>query len=327
MRLPPGTRSALAVVALAASVVRVLEPDAVPGWAETAAWALLVLSLLADGAAVGRVRRILGVEMLKLRRGRLFLGGLVLVALTALGAGLAHDPLPHETGWSLASRTAGTAFFVAEVFALVLGAIAVAGESTAGTLKMILPHAYARGDWIAAKGLSVVAAAAAFGLVAAATAGIHAAAAHGLGDVTKETEALFGEDDGALEVFQSAAVMRTHLVQAFAASVASLATTALLGLLFSVLFDGVVASLCAAFLAYGVLEFAEILLGLSREALERLYTWHPDRLLEVTERLGRGLNERWDDALFGLGLRLDLIVAVASLLVATWVFSRRDLQS
>ena len=55
----------------------------------------------------------------------------------------------------------------AEVFVLVLGAIALAGEATGGTLKMMVPHAYRRSDWILAKGLVLLAVSVCFLLVVA----------------------------------------------------------------------------------------------------------------------------------------------------------------
>jgi ABC-type transport system involved in multi-copper enzyme maturation permease subunit len=228
--------------------------------------------------------------------------------------------------WSVAVHSSGTAFFAAEVFLLVLGATALSGEATAGTLKMILPHGYRRSDWILAKSAVLVVAALLLVLVASAVSLGHAALSDGLGAVTKEQEPLFGEEKGAVEVFQSGSVMAERMAETIGATLAALVATALLGVLLSCLFDGVVASLCAGFLLYGILKYADILLQLPRETLQHIYAWYPARLRELTASLGRGLNERWDDALFPSATLLSLLASLLALLLAVPLFSRRDLK-
>jgi hypothetical protein len=274
-----------------------------------------------------RILRLFGVEWLKLRRGRLFRMGLLATIAGVLLAAWTHDRLPHESGWTIAVQTQGSGFFAAEVFLLVLGATALSGESSGGTLKMILPHAYRRGEWVVAKFLVLVRASFLFALVATGTSVAHAAMTDGLGDVTKEAEPLFGEDTKRVEVFQEAATMRGHFLETSGVSLAALVATAALGVLLSCLFAGVIPSLCAAFLLYGVLKYADFLLGLSREASEWLYPWYPAQLSEITGKLGRALNERWDDALATAGYLRAAATTGASLVVGTLVFSRRDLHT
>jgi hypothetical protein len=292
----------------------------------TLPWVLLLVVLSLDGGW-GRRRRILGVEWLKTRRAFLFRAGLLVTAASALLSALAHDALPQESGWTLAAHTSGAAFFAAKVFVLVLGATALSGESTTGTLKMILPHAYRRSDWVVSKAIVLVLAALLFAAVAAATSLGHAALAKGLGDVTREAEPTFGEVTATTEVFQTAAAMRAHLVETFAASFAALVATGIVGVLLSSIFAGVVSSLCAAFLVFGILEYAELVLQLPREALQRIYAWYPGELRNLTAKLGRGLNERWDDALLPAGLELSAVTAALALVLAVTIFSRRDLPS
>ena len=287
----------------------------------------LVLVFLATDTGWRRRGRVLAVEGLKMRRAFLFRAGLVATAGAALLAALTHDPLPQESGWTLAAHTSGAAFFAAKVFVLVLGATALSGESTTGTLKMILPHAYRRSDWVVSKAGILLAAAAVFAAVAAATSIGHAALAKGLGDVTREAEPTFGEATATTEVFQTAEAMRNHLVDTFLVSFAALVATGMLGMLLSSMFAGVVSSLCAAFLVFGILEYAELVLQLPRDALQHIYAWYPGELRNLTAKLGRGLNERWDEALRGAGLHLSTVTACLALLVATTVFDRRDLPS
>jgi ABC-type transport system involved in multi-copper enzyme maturation permease subunit len=290
-------------------------------------WALLAPLLAQDRGVLARMWRLVRVEWLKTRRAFLFRAGLVATAGAAVLSAVTHDRLPHESGWTLAAHTSGAAFFAAKVFVLVLGATALSGEATGGTLKMILPHAYRRSDWIFAKAAVLVVVALLFALVAAGTSLAHAAIEEGLGDVTREAAPTFGEATASVEVFQTAAVMRGHLVETLAGSLAALVATGLLGVLLSCVFAGVVSSLCAAFLVFGILEYAELVLQLPREALQRIYAWYPSELRNLTAKLGRGLNERWDDALLPAALELSLVTSALALVLAVVVFSRRDLPS
>lgn len=289
-------------------------------------WVVLLALLLADRTAWPRLARLAAVEWLKTRRSRLFQAGLAATALVTLLAGLAHEALPGETGWTLATASLGTGATAAQVLLLVLGATALAGEATGGTMKMLLPHAYRRTDWILAKALVLLGIALCFAVVVGGVALAHAAATEGLGDVTREIEPMFGETTGATETVQPAATMRSHLEDTLLCGLAALAATALLGLFVSALFDGVVAALCVAFLLFAGLEFADVVLALPREALQDVYAWYPAEMRALTGKLGRALSERWDTALLPEGLRLALLTGSASLLLATAGFARRDLQ-
>jgi hypothetical protein len=288
-------------------------------------WIALLVLLLADRAAWSRLARLAAVEWLKTRRSRLFQAGLAATALATLLAGLAHEALPGETGWTLATAALGTGATAAQVILLVLGATALAGEATGGTMKMLLPHAYRRTDWILAKALVLLLVALCFAVVVAAVALGQAAATEGLGDVTREIEPMFGEETGTTETVQAASTMRSHLQETLLGGLAALGATALLGLFVSALFDGVVSALCVAFLLFAGLEFADVVLALPREALQDVYAWYPAEMRSLTGKLGRALSERWDAALFPEGLRLALLTGAASLLLATAGFARRDL--
>lgn len=333
MRGRPTLLRAAALAALVHTVLLAVRPDlslAATGLPAVAShllpWAVLLALLLAGGDALARQGRLLAVEALKVRRGFLFRIGLLATAGATLLTGLTHDALPHESGWTLASHTSGAGFFAAEVFLLVLGATALSGESTGGTLKMILPHAYLRSDWILAKALLLVAVAAVFALAASTAALAHAAVVEGLGDVTREAEPGFDDAAPKVEVFQTAATMRSHVADTLVASFGALVATGLVGLLLSSVFAGVVSSLCAAFLAYGALRYGDLVLQLPREALQRVYAWYPTQLRDLTASLGRGINERWDGALLPAGLLWAAATGTFAVLLAIVVFDRRDLQ-
>ncbi len=285
-----------------------------------------ILLLLTDVPALGRLARLTAVELRKVGRGRLMRTGLLATAaLTAL-ATVTYDAVPGATGWTRAAQGLGAGQWVSEVFLLVLGATAVAGEATGGTLKMMLPHAYRRGDWILAKAAILVIAAVAFGLVVAAASLLPAALQDGLGNV--ETEPLFGEPADSAEVFATAATMRDHYLATVAAGVAAAAGMAIVGLFLSTLFDGVVAALSTAFLVFAGVRLADVVLAVPREDLvHRLFAWPPVAMRETLGKLGRGLSERWDPTLLAGTLALTLVSSVLLLLLATRLFRVRDVHA
>jgi hypothetical protein len=319
--------SLLSAAALAAGVHAVhllraaLDP---PGWAP---WLLLLLVLLLDVASLRRIARLAGVEWLKVRRGRLFTWGLAGSVLVTLLAGATTDVGSTTSGWSVLVRSMGTGLFAAEVFALVLGAVALAGEASGGTLKMMLPHAYRRSEWVVAKTLVLLLVCLLFAVAVTGTSVAHAHWTAGLGDVTRALEPMFGEEQGGVETFREASAMASHAADAALSGLAALATTACLGVLLSCVFDGVVTALCLAFLLFAVLKFADVLLRLPRETLERIYAWYPGQIRELTDKLGRALNERYDEALLAAGLSLALLTGALALLLAVRALSRRDLKS
>lgn len=299
------------------------------GWAGAAPalWvlaALLVVAVLRPGTAA-RLLRLLHIEGTKLVRTRLFaLSAVACVLVTLLSAWL-HEPLDGESGWTLAATALGTGLWAAEVFLLVLGATTIAGEQAQGTLKMVLPHAYRRSEWIAAKALVLLLAAGLFGALVYGTVLIHGHAGPGLGDVTKTLPPGFGESEGSTEVFRTADVMGAHLRATFLVGLASVATSALLGLFFSCILEGLVAALSATFLLFLGLKSADVLLGISRDVMQHVYSTAPETLRTWTAKLGQGLNETWSEAVFAQGLVLCVVTGAVAVLVAIGVFGRRDL--
>jgi hypothetical protein len=279
-------------------------------------------------STVARVARLSRLETWKAFRGSVLRFGVVAVAAIGTWRALAHEPVPRETGWSVASLALETGVLVAQVFLVVLGTTAIAGETTQGTLKMVLPHAYRRSDWVAGKALALVVAAATLLAVATAVALVAGATGRGLGDVLQEIPPEFGSTEGpTFRVQQPASEMASHLGSAVAASFASLVATGFLCLLLSSVLDSVVFALSAGFLVFLGLHLAGTLLGASRELLSNLYSWYPGQMTELTEKIGRGFSEGWNPALLPAALRLSAATAGVALLLAILTSSRRDLRS
>ncbi len=322
-KLPPMQRRLQGAAYLAMIAFAYAHFRAIGDWAEIGLVGLILVFAILGSAS--RLTRLLGIEWLKLRKGRLFKVGLGAAAVVTLLSGLTLEPLDGSTGWTVAAHTLGTGFWVAEVFLLVLGATALAGELGQGTLKMILPHAYRRSEWVAAKALVLAFAGLLFASVVLVVSLGHAHFGEGLGDVVKELPPGFGEEEGRREVFLTAGVMGSHLKDAVLVGLASLIASALLGLFFSSLCDSVVPALSGTFLLFLGLKSADVLLGLSRDVLLKIYAWYPERLREVTGKLGRGLNEHWDEAMPERGLLLAVTAGAVAWLLAVALFSRRDL--
>jgi ABC-type transport system involved in multi-copper enzyme maturation permease subunit len=285
---------------------------------------VLAVAALASSGTARRMTTLVGVEWMKLRKGRLLRTGLFVAALATLLSALTHTPVENESGWTQAARCTGVGFWTAEILVLVLGATAIAGEVSQGTLKMVLPHAYRRSEWIGAKAIVLVFAAVLFVVVVTAVGVGYTALDPGLGDVTRIAPAGFGEEDE-IQVFQTADVMRSYLLEATLASGMSLLASAMLGLLLSCVFGSLVPALSASFLVFAGLKAGEMFLGLSPETLAHLYASHPDDLRELTESFGRALNERWKPELGSRAAYLSVITAASALLLSMRLFKRRDL--
>lgn len=322
--LPHALLLALAASGWQALLQQVLAPALPAGVAAALPWLLLAAVLALDPAAVARVARLVALELLKLATARLVRLGLVAsLALTAL-VGLLHDPLPGETAWTVATRMLGAGFTVAQVFLLVLGAVTFAGEASQGTLKMLLPHAYRRSDWVLAKAAALALCALAFAVGVLLVALGVALLSGPLGDVLLTSEGFGGEP--LVTVHATAGTMASHLLDTALAETLALATSACLGLLVSCLVLQVVGALCTAFLFFAALKLADLLLGLSPELLRLLFPWPAGRLREVVGKLGRGLSEGWEPALASHALLLALVTSALCLLLACRSLGRRDLQ-
>ncbi len=275
---------------------------------------------------VARIGRLVGVETQKVLGGRgLLVGLLAVAAVTALTAWTHAPDSAYETAWTRTAAALGAGLWAAEIFLLVAGTTAIAGEAAGGTLKMILPHAYRRSDWIVAKALVLAAQALALLATAVAVAALGGALAGGLGDITRTS------DEPGLELppetLQTAGAMTGHLVASALVSLAALVTTAWVGLLVSCVFDAVVPAVSTGFLLFLGFKSAGTLFGAGPEVLESIYAWYPGAMLDRIEDLGKALNEGWREGLASHGLRLSALVAVVAVALSLLVFTRRDLPS
>lgn len=275
---------------------------------------------------VARIGRLLRVETQKVLGGRTLKIGLIAVAAVTALTAWTHEPLEQETGWTVLATALAAGLWAAEIFLLVAGTTAIAGETGQGTLKMILPHAYRRSDWIVAKALILAAQAFVMLAVAIGVAWAFAKFGAGLGDVTQKDEFSF-DATPKITVLRSAGEMGGFFLASTSAALGSLVATAWVGLLISCVFDSVVPALSSGFLLFLGVKSAGTLFGASPEWMSKIYATYPGDMLTRVEKLGRGLAEMWIPSMGPKGLLLAAIVGVASVLLGLAIFSRRDLQS
>lgn len=275
---------------------------------------------------LARWSRLIGVEALKIWGARTFKIGLLAVAAVTAFTVVSHDATAEETAWTVVSQAFGAGLWAAEIFLLVAGTTAIAGETAQGTLKMILPHAYRRSDWIVAKAMVLLAQAVVLLAVATITALLFAKAGPGLTDVTQKDE-LTLDGTPKLLVVRTAVEMSGFARDTIYVSLASLVATAWVGLLISCVFDGVVAALSTGFLLFLGVKSAGTLFGASPDLLRRVYATYPGEMSHLVEKLGRGFAERWPVDLASSGVWLAVGTGVAAVALGAWRFARRDLQS
>jgi hypothetical protein len=277
-------------------------------------------------SVLARWGRLARVEATKVAGGRaVWFGLFAVVAVTALSAWL-YDPVGPSSGWAVAARALSTGLWAAEIFVLVAGTTAIAGETDRGTLKMILPHAYRRSDWIAAKAIALTLQALVMLAAAIGAALVAGSMRGGLVDVTRTFDAGFGSAER-VDVLHPASEMWSYLGTAAAVAAASLVATAWLGLLVSCVFDSVIPALSTGFLLFMGLKSAGTLFGAPSEWLEHVYSTVPGEMLDVVDKLARGFGVQWRSQDLARGARLAGMVGGVSLLGSLVVFSRRDLQS
>ena len=72
-------------------------------------------------------------------------------------------------------------------------------------------------------------------------------------------------------------------------------------------------------------QLGDLVLALSQDTLRRLFPWPPERLREVTAKLGQGLSEGWDARLPAISLLLSAATSALLVLIAARALARRDL--
>ncbi len=290
-------------------------------WSDGALLLAGTLVALIVGGSGARLWVLTRVEALKLRRGFGLKGGLLVATAMALYVGWSTDLLTGQSGWTAAERALGAGLLCAEMLLLVLGATAVSAEAAQGTLKMILPHAYRRGEWVAAKALVLSALALVFAVLLGGATYLQADLLHGLGDVIKPADELFGMEES---VHRTAETMRGHFVASYWAAVAVLVASALTGLFVSCLFAGVIPSLSAAFIAFATVHLGRTLLGFGTELEERLFAEYPQRMLRLMGQIGSGYDDAWNPALLTNALALSGSLCIVAVLAGMRLFARRD---
>jgi ABC-type transport system involved in multi-copper enzyme maturation permease subunit len=276
--------------------------------------------------ALARIGRLIAVETTKLTGGRLAWLGMLVVAVATVATGLLPERLPPITGWTVAARALGSGLWVAEILVVVVSSTAIAGESDRGTLKMILPHAYRRSDWIVAKAVVLVGLSLALLVVATLGALACGAATLGLGDVVQTFDPGFSTE-ARTELLYAAGTMASHVASAVAVAAASLVATSLLGLLVSCAFDAVIPALSVGFLLFMAMKSAETVFTLSPDVVAQIYAGYPPDLLSAIDKMGRWIGKSWPADHVGKGLELSGIVAAVALAGSLAVFTRRDLRS
>lgn len=313
--------AALAVVLVAWPLGMLVEATGSLGWVVLGAFLLLAVGALLAGGCARRIGTLVWVEVVKVSRGRLLWGGVLLsVGITWLAVAT-HDPAPRESAWTGASIGMRYGFWTAEIFALVLGATMLAAEIGQGTMKMILPHAYRRAEWVAAKAVTLVLCAVVLGASVYAT-GLLAGGE--LGDVMQEAVAGFGEEtQETLHV--DSGTMHARLAATTTAATASLVASALIGLLLSALFQSLVPALSASFLVFITLRTGEKIFEFPGAITKAIYATYPDKMQKGVQDLGRALSHGWDETRLPLTLILAMLTGVLGLLVSMRLFSRRDI--
>ena len=337
MRRLVGTLYVLAVAAgLGVLAVGRLHPAA-PAWTRaaglgTAPWPLLgialaalALPLLLPPATGRRVWTLMRLEMARLWRGRVFLWGLFLVAALPPLVGWLRATPADASAWSLWAHLTGAALWVASLLVLVLGATSIASEISQGTMKMALPFAFRRSDWVLGKALALAVASLMLVSVALVSAGVTAHATMGFGDVVKTLPAGFGQE-ATTEVFQSAREMGGHVRDVCVLALLGGVATGWMGLGLSACFSSTLAPLCLAFLLFVAMRFGDALLGLSRDVMAWLYPSYPGWMRDVLGSLGRGFNDSWHAAHLDQGVFWAVATATLSLLAALVVFEWRELR-
>jgi ABC-type transport system involved in multi-copper enzyme maturation permease subunit len=274
---------------------------------------------------LSRLRILVAVEVVKAARGRTLRVGLVCAALATALFAWGVDRSAYQSAWTTTALSFRAGLWVAEIFLLVAGATAVAGETAQGTLKMILPHAYSRADWIVAKALVLALQALLFLLLVGLCAVGAGLSSGGLGDVVRVDTSGIGRGT---ETLYGAAEMRGYFLESVAASLAALVATAWLGLLVSCVFDALVPALSTAFLLVLGAKSAGTVFGASEAFTSRVYATHPVEMLGQMAKIDDTFNTAvWSTDSLPAALRLAAIVGVLSVALSLAVFSRRDLHS
>ena len=252
--------------------------------------------------------------------------GLGTVALAAWGFG-SHDSL-KSNGWVVFESAFHAAGQVASFFLLAMGAVAVAGERTRGTVRWILPRPISRAGFVLGKAGALVIVAICFLTVAAGTSWF-VAKDYGFGDVraaTDEDEDGFGfvEEEQVPEVFR-AARMRGRMWTTILVALPALLTATGVGLFVSSLIGSAAGAVIVSLAVALPCNYLPELVNLTPSQALVLPFRAASTFLDHLRDFGRHLNTaEWPT--YGRDPILGALVAAVGLpALAALIFSRLDI--
>jgi ABC-2 type transport system permease protein len=245
---------------------------------------------------------------------------LALAATAASGwwAGHADHGFPVN-GYFVFCTAARWGFEIAGLLVLLHAATAIAGEATAGTLKLVLVRPVGRGRFLLAKLVLLVALVLLAALVVTGAAWLLGLGLGGYGDVLEE-----GLGGGSI-VRMEAARMGTKPHVAVALSTLCLLGFAALGLALSTVTNSSTTAVMVAVLVY--LPMLTVLPYLAPDAAlgDLVFVRHATRYLERAADFARGFDERWDAEYVRPGLVVPAANVLVLLAAALTIFHRKDI--
>jgi ABC-2 type transport system permease protein len=253
---------------------------------------------------ITRILRIFSVEFYKLIRQRLFYVALFLLCITVLGSIFADklfssgkDPV---SGFTILAQALLNGFKIGAILILIFSSLTVAGEMTAGTMKMVLIRPYRRSEWLCARILVLCALILITVLVIELLGTAIAWQLYGFKDVTDPLIQDY--------VHLQKAVMLRYMLYSFVLVFIPLLTIAFLGLLVSTVVREVGSAVALAILIYLALEY--LLGGFFDNLAPYSFTYYLDWYLATWRDLSQGILgdiNRFQaiDKLIGWGVTVD----------------------
>ncbi len=267
----------------------------------------------------GGLRGALAAEWRKVRRQRfpLVAMGLVLAAtiLTGLWAEDRDLGFPVNGFWVLC-ESAHWGFWTAGFMVLLYAASSVAGEATAGTLKLVLVRPIGRIQFVLAKAVFLVLFALLLALLVSTAAWILGYNLGGYGDIME-----MGLGDDMLVRLEAERVADKPLT-ALAMCVLPLLAYGMLGLLISTLTTNSATAVTSAVLVCMPLLY--ILPVAFPESEAYLFTHYATHYLDLAAEFAKGFDERWDFELLQPGLIVPPVYVLVLLGAALVIFRRKD---
>ncbi len=233
------------------------------------------------------------------------------------------SPPPPETegrgvnGFLVLAASTRAGVILTAILLLLYAATLLAGEGTAGTVRLLLVRPVTRTDLLLAKAVLLLLLILLFLAVVAAASGLLGLLLGGYGDIV---DVRFGEID-----FTASELRRAALVGLGLAPLALFATAAF-GLFCSALFESAATAVTVATL--GGLAALAVTLGLSAESALLVFVTHVDRYLAVFQSFATGLSDHALNARFVTpGLVVPAVSALVFLGAARIIFCRKEIHA